>query len=159
MYGCFYMTSTKSGGGTTDELLSDCYATRQWAVEISWSIASFMHFMHRRPTVGGSWRRGNRVVHAPLTSHNPTAVKMSWAYDNNNNNNKGRFDSAFQQRALNVLYKQQKTIKLKYNLKYNIIYKKDKFISADEIATLAEDQCAWRNLVIACSAAKGWWWW
>ena len=28
-------------------------------------------------------------------------------------------------------------------------------ISADEIATLAEDRCAWRNLVIACSAAKG----
>ena len=32
-------------------------------------------------------------------------------------------------------------------------------ISADEIAKLAEDQCAWRNLVVACSAAKGWWWW
>ena len=28
-------------------------------------------------------------------------------------------------------------------------------ISADEIATLAEDRCAWRNLVIACSAAEG----
>ena len=26
-------------------------------------------------------------------------------------------------------------------------------------ATLAEDQCAWRNLVIACSATEGWWWW
>ena len=27
-------------------------------------------------------------------------------------------------------------------------------ISADEIATLAEDRCAWGNLVIACSAAE-----
>ena len=26
-------------------------------------------------------------------------------------------------------------------------------------ATLAEDQCAWKYLVIACSAAEGWWWW
>ena len=32
-------------------------------------------------------------------------------------------------------------------------------ISADEIATLPEDRCAWRNLIIACSTAKGWWWW
>ena len=29
-------------------------------------------------------------------------------------------------------------------------------ISADEIATLAEDRRAWRNLVMACSAAEGW---
>ena len=29
------------------------------------------------------------------------------------------------------------------------------YISADEIATLAEDRCALRNLVIACSAAEG----
>ena len=28
-------------------------------------------------------------------------------------------------------------------------------ISADEIATLAEDRCTWRNLVITCSAAEG----
>ena len=28
-------------------------------------------------------------------------------------------------------------------------------ISADEIATVAEDRYAWRNLVIACSAAEG----
>ena len=32
-------------------------------------------------------------------------------------------------------------------------------ISADEIDTLAEDRCARRNLVTACSAAEGWWWW
>ena len=32
-------------------------------------------------------------------------------------------------------------------------------MSADQIATLAQDRCAWRNLVIACSAAEGWWWW
>ena len=32
-------------------------------------------------------------------------------------------------------------------------------ISADEIATLAEDWCAWINLVIASSAAERWWWW
>ena len=31
-------------------------------------------------------------------------------------------------------------------------------MSADQIATLAQDRCAWRNLVIACSAAEGWWW-
>ena len=35
-------------------------------------------------------------------------------FNNNSNDNKRRFDSAFQQRALNALYKQQKTIKLKY---------------------------------------------
>ena len=28
-------------------------------------------------------------------------------------------------------------------------------MSADQIATLAQDRCAWRNLVIACSAAEG----
>ena len=28
-------------------------------------------------------------------------------------------------------------------------------ISADEITTLAEDGCAWRNLVITCSTAEG----
>ena len=28
-------------------------------------------------------------------------------------------------------------------------------ISADEIATLAEDRCAWRNLAIACFPAEG----
>ena len=28
-------------------------------------------------------------------------------------------------------------------------------ISADEMATLAKDRCAWRNLVIACSTAEG----
>ena len=25
------------------------------------------------------------------------------------------------------------------------------------VATLAEDQCVWRNLAITCSAAEGWW--
>ena len=28
-------------------------------------------------------------------------------------------------------------------------------MSANQIATLAQDRCAWRNLVIACSAAEG----
>ena len=33
-------------------------------------------------------------------------------------------------------------------------------ITADQIATIAKDQSAWRSLVIACSAAEGWcWWW
>ena len=28
-----------------------------------------------------------------------------------------------------------------------------------QIAAFADDRCAWRNLVVACSAADGWWWW
>ena len=28
-----------------------------------------------------------------------------------------------------------------------------------QIAILADDRHAWRNLVIACSATDGWWWW
>ena len=31
-------------------------------------------------------------------------------------------------------------------------------MSADQIATIAQDRSAWRNLVVACSAAEGWWW-
>ena len=31
----------------------------------------------------------------------------------------------------------------------------DEDITAEQIATLAEDRCAWRNLVVACSAAEG----
>ena len=27
-----------------------------------------------------------------------------------------------------------------------------------QIAAFADDRCAWRNLVVACSAADGWWW-
>ena len=32
-------------------------------------------------------------------------------------------------------------------------------LQADQIAMLAKDQSAWRNFVVACSAAEGWWWW
>ena len=32
-------------------------------------------------------------------------------------------------------------------------------MAAEEIVTLAKDQCTWRKLVINCPTAEGWWWW
>ena len=46
------------------------------------------------------------------------------------------------------------------NLTSNVCWGMMKMICRlDQIPTLAQDRCAWRNLVIACSAAEGWWWW